>query len=146
MLLVLSLHLNTTSFSTASALNSILLKCRVCYLCRPQVLCNRQAGAQPPNSLSCERQVNACSEQVHLPSDLCFSRKLFNIFLVFIPFSNPVSGISLCLLCSFSWQMNQVATLFLQDEFKGKSKESSFFFLTQFSTYKVHLCLLTMHY
>lgn len=138
---------DSTSFSTAWALNSILFKYRVCCLQRPQVLLYiRQAGAECCNTVcSCKRWVNACFEQVHLPSDPCFSRKLFNIFLALIPSSNPVSGISFCLLCSFSWQMNQPAAFFLWHDFKGKSKESNFFFLTQFSMYKVHWCLLTRH-
>lgn len=65
--------------------------------------------------------------QVHLPSDPCFSGNLFNIFLALIPFSNPVAGISFCLICSFSWQMNQLAA-FLVTWLQRKIKGVQFFF------------------
>lgn len=125
------------------ALNSVLPKYRIWCLQRPQVLYIRRAGAEPCYTVcSCKRRVNACFEQVHLPSDPGFSKKPFNIFLALIPFSNPVSGISFCLICSFSWQVNQYAT-FLVTQLQRKIK--FFFSLTQFSTYKVHRGLLTVH-
>ena len=135
----------SASFSTAWALNSILFEDRVCCLRRPQVVYITLAGAEPCNTVcSCKRQVNACFEQVHLPSDPRFSRNLFNILLALLPFSNPVSGISFCLRCSFSWQMNQPAA-FLVTWFQREIKGIQFFFLSQFLTYKVHWCSLTMH-